>query len=148
MAWLTRFSLRRPVLASVVLLAITLVAAAGLPRLQTDVGYRAFLGESHPSVRSLDAFVARFGGGIPIAAVWSCAETDVCDGVLDKASLEMADAIEEQLRGSPWLSHVRGPASTMLVLPTPIGPLARRFVADGIVVEESIADSWMQAAAL
>lgn len=125
-------------LTAFVLLAITLVTAAGLPRLRTDVGYRAFLGESHPSVQSLDAFVARFGGGIPLAAVWSCAETDLCAGVLDSASLEMADAIEEQLRGSPWLSQVRGPASATLVLPTPIGPLPRRFVANGVVVEEPI----------
>ncbi len=136
---LTRHSLRHPALTLGLLGAISLVAAAGLPRLSTDVGYRAFLGADHPSVRRFDDFLARFDGGLAMAAVWSCDETPRCESVFDAASLEMAYTVVKTLEQSDAVRRVEGPATARLVVPTPFGPTTRRFVEgdDGAPVDDA-----------
>ena len=56
---LTRLSLRFPAATLVVLLGLTLAFGAGLARLRTDVGYRAFLGADHPSLVPFGGFDVR-----------------------------------------------------------------------------------------
>ncbi|MCZ6784856.1 MAG: MMPL family transporter [Proteobacteria bacterium] len=132
-------SLRYPVAAALALAAVTLGFAAGIPQLETDVGYRAFLGENHPSVRELDDFLERFGGGLPMAAVWSCAETPRCESVFDPAALAMARDVSLALAAEPALGRVESPATAPLWVATPFGPLVRRFVEDGRVVRDPAA---------
>ncbi|MCG8590045.1 MAG: efflux RND transporter permease subunit [Proteobacteria bacterium] len=136
MVWLTRLALRAPVSAALLVLAVTLVAAGGLLRLDTDVGYRAFLGASHESIERFDAFVERFGRGLPLAVVWSCDESPGCEHALDPDSLAVAKALERALAASPVVRRSIGPASALLLEATPFGPLPARFFEDGRLVAD------------
>lgn len=133
---LTRTSLRSPVATLACIGVLTLVAAAGLLRLSTDVGYRAFLGSDHPSVRAFDAFLERFGGGFPVAIVWSCAQTERCSSVFDPESLLMADQVVREMARAPGVRRVAGPANAMLLMPSPDGFEGRRLVEDGRVAPD------------
>jgi len=128
---LTRLSLRFPKAAAATLIAVTLGLGTGLLRLETEVGYRAFLGAAHPSVVAFDGFLERFGGGLPLVAVWSCSETPRCESVFDPAALEMAAAVSRSLAGEPWVRRIESPATALVALPSPFGPLPRRLVEDG-----------------
>ena len=97
MEWLTRRALESPRAVLLLTIAAALFAAAGLPRVGTEVGYRGVLGDSHPSVLELDAFIDRFGGGLPVFAVYSCAESGACGSVFDEAPLRMARSVEESM---------------------------------------------------
>ncbi len=110
------------------LAGVTVFALVGLLRLRTDVGYAAFLGESHPAVRRFDAFLERFGGGYPIAVVWSCAETERCEHVFDDDALRMAATVAGRLKSRPGVRRVESPATSLLVLSSEDGVVARRFV--------------------
>lgn len=114
----------------------TAALVAGLPRLETDVGYRAFLGPRHPSVARFDGFLERFGGGLPMAAVWSCESSPVCDSVFDDASLAMAARVAARLEGAPGVRAVASPATTPIALPTPVGPVPRTLWRDGAPAPE------------
>ncbi|MFQ5415993.1 MAG: RND family transporter [Myxococcota bacterium] len=127
---LARFSLHHPAISVGCLLVISVGAIAGLPRLSTDVGYRAFLGAEHPSIRRFDAFIERFGGGLPMIAVWSCDESP-CESVFDPVALAMADAVTRALQSNPFVRSAISPASAPLLVPTPRGPRARRLFTDG-----------------
>lgn len=132
MRTLAAASLRRPATTLALLIAVTAGLAAGLPRLRTEVGYRAFLGPDHPAIARLDAFAARFGGGLPFAAVWSCAESAGCDRALDARSLAMAHAVASAMAAVPGVAHVDGPAtSPLLVVPAFGLPETRRLAPDG-----------------
>lgn len=130
MTRLARLSLRHPRASVVLLLAISLAAAAGLPRLTTDVGYRAFLGPHHPSIRRFDAFLERFGGGLPMVAVWSCDESP-CESVFDPAALEMAGAVVGRLESNPFVRRAASPATAPLLVATPAGPALRHLLEEG-----------------
>lgn len=117
--------------------AATLLAGAGIMRVETAVGYRAFLGADHPVVREFDEFVERFGGGLPLLAVWSCAASAACDGALDERSLRMADAVARRLAVVPAIRRVDSPATSPLLFHPAIGlPQVRTMVRDGDVVAE------------
>ena len=98
---LTRLSLTHPLATLAALAALTAVFGAGIPRLSTDVGYRSLLGSDHPAVVRFDAFLERFDGGFPLAAVWSCAETSRCTSVFDDEALRMAADVALALAGAP-----------------------------------------------
>lgn len=115
---------------------LTILAAAGLPQLTVDVGYRTFLGTEHPSVLQFDAFLERFGGGLPIAAVWSCRGADPCASVFDVASLEMASAVASQLASKQGVRRVRSPATSPLLVPTSEGFDLRRLVERGTPAQD------------
>jgi predicted RND superfamily exporter protein len=118
-------------MALVILAAVTAIFAAGLPRLTTSVGYRAFLGDSHPAVARLDAFIERFGAGLPVAAVWSCAETEQCSSVFDRDSLRMAAAVAAALEATPGVRRVESPATSELLVPTDDGFDPRTLLENG-----------------
>jgi hypothetical protein len=129
---LVEASLERPaaVLAGTVLLGA--LAALGLLRLGTDVGYRAFLGERHPAVLALDRFVARFGGGLPLVAVWHCERSPGCQRALDPAALRMAHAVGARMGSVPGVRRVLSPATAPLLVPQFLDlPRARRLAPDG-----------------
>ncbi len=129
--WVT-FGLRRPATLAALVGVATLALAAGLPRLETAAGYRAFLGADHPVVTRLDAFTARFGGGLPFAAVWSCTETEACDGVFEPAALQMAHEVARHLEAVPGVVAVDGPATSPVLMRPEIGfPEARRLFVEG-----------------
>jgi predicted RND superfamily exporter protein len=136
---LARLSLRHPRAAAAALLLVTALLAAGLPRLRTDVGYRAFLGPHHPSLAAFDAFLARFGSGLPLAAVWRCDESAPCGSALDRESLEMARDVARALAAEPAVQRVASPATTPLLVPTPFGPLPRRLVEKGKIAADRAA---------
>ncbi len=130
-ARLAAATLKHPALAATLLLAATLALTAGTLRLTTEVGYRAFLGHDHPTVVEFDAFVERFGGGLPLVAVWTCEES-ACENALDPRSLAMAHAVATDLEEAPGVARVDGPATSPLVVNEILGlPRARRLAPDG-----------------
>ena len=134
---LAHLSLRSPAITLVVIGVVTLVLGAGLWRLETEVGYRAFLGDAHPVVVELDGFVERFGGGLPLAAVWSCADSSACNRVFDAPSLAMAHTLARTLERVLGVRRVDSPATTPLLAPQVFGlPRARPLAPDGMPAED------------
>jgi predicted RND superfamily exporter protein len=128
---LVDLSLRRPaaVLAAAVLLAA--LAAAGASRLRTEVGYRAFLGASHPAVRTLDAFLERFGGGLPMAAVFACGESP-CESALGPEALRMSYAVARAMEEVAGVARVDAPATSPLLVRDLGLPETRRLAPGGV----------------
>jgi predicted RND superfamily exporter protein len=142
---LTRLSLTHPLATLAALAALTAVLGAGIPRLSTDVGYRSLLGSDHPAVARFDAFLERFDGGFPLAAVWSCAETSRCTSVFDDEALRMAADVALALAGAPGIRRVDSPATTALLVPGEDEPIGRSLVEEG----EPAADrAWLAERAL
>jgi predicted RND superfamily exporter protein len=135
--FLTRVTLRAPALAAALLLTTTALAAIGALRLQTDTGFRAYLGEQHPVVQELDRFIDGFGGGFPVAAIWKCADGAPCASVFDADSLAMADTLSRTLRAQSGVRRVSSPAVTGLFVPSEDGFTERRFVENGRVVADA-----------
>ncbi|MEE8474194.1 MAG: MMPL family transporter, partial [Myxococcota bacterium] len=125
---LTRISLNRPRATLAILGAITVVLGAGLPRVHSEYGYRVLIGDDHPSIVALDAFIERFGGGFPIQIGWACGEGQPCDSVFDRASMEMAHAVQRELASAAGVQRVVGPSSASLLMPSTGGFAVRRFV--------------------
>jgi predicted RND superfamily exporter protein/signal transduction histidine kinase len=134
--WLTRRAFERPRVVLFFALCLTLFTAAGLPRIPTEVGYRGVLGDSHPSVLELEAFIERFGGGLPVFAVYSCAETRRCATVFDEEPLEMARSVEQALAVHPLVRRVDSPASSPILAPTPGGFEVRHLIEDGAIAAD------------
>jgi predicted RND superfamily exporter protein len=130
---LVRFALRRPAATLGAALALTLAFAAGLPRLETAVGYRALLGDAHPSVARFDAFLERYEGGLPLALVYACEGQAPCRSVFDGPALEMARDVSAALAVAPGVRGVLSPANATLWVPgrPPLPPRPRRFVEAG-----------------
>jgi predicted RND superfamily exporter protein/signal transduction histidine kinase len=133
---LTRRALAGPRITLILALAVSALAAAGLPRIATEVGYRGVLGDAHPSVLELEAFIARFGGGLPVFAVYSCAETSRCDSVFDDEALRMASHVEQAMLEHPLVRRVDSPASSPILVPAPGGFAVRRMLEGGRVAED------------
>ena len=128
---LTRLSLEFPKLVVAAVALVTLVLGSGALRITTDAGFRAYVGEEHPAVRELDAFLDRFGGGLPVAAVWSCEETELCETVFDTAALAMAHSVAISLERTPGVLAVASPATSPLFVPEADGFGVRRFFESG-----------------
>lgn len=127
----TRLALDHPRLAFALLGFLTLGFGGGLLRLETQVGFRGFLGEEHAAIRALDSFVARFGGGLPAAAVWSCEELG-CETVFDPPSLRMAASVARALEDADGVLRVESPATSALLVPATGGLRVQTFAdADG-----------------
>lgn len=133
---LTRLSLAHPRATIAIIAGLSLFALAGLPRLRTEVGYRAYLGSDHPAVEQLDRFIETFGGGLPVMAVWSCDQSPACESVFDDASLEMAHAVDAQLRHLPHVRRVESPASTPIMTLEDEALAIRSLVESGEVVRD------------
>ena len=131
MKWLTGFALDRPGLSVVLITTITGILGAGLPRVETEFGYRVLVGDDHSSIRALDGFIERFGGGLPTVVAWRCGPEHPCDTVFDNESLEMAHAITTVLEQTESVQGVIGPANAPLMVPGPAGFAVRRFVEHG-----------------
>jgi len=132
---LSIWTLRYPRAVLAILALITAGMGVGMFRLDTDLGYRAFLGASHPSVVAFDAFLDRFGGGLPLRAVFSCDESP-CDTALDPDALEMARRVGDELASSHAVHAVTSPANAVVFDLTPMGPVPRRLVEDGAVAAD------------
>lgn len=128
---LTRAALSAPRITLLVAAFLTTVVGAGAFRVRTDAGYRAYVGDAHPTVRQLDAFVARFGGGLPVAAVWSCRDSPACEDVFDGPSLAMAATVARRVETLPGVAAVESPATSALLLPGESGFTVGRAVVDG-----------------
>jgi hypothetical protein len=128
---LTRSCLAWPRATAVALLLVSALALAGMLRLRTDTGFRAYLGAGHPVVQELDAFLEGFGGGFPVAAVWSCEDTPRCESVFDPASLAMAAAVTRALERVDGVRRVASPATSALWVPAEDGFDVRRLTVDG-----------------
>lgn len=113
---LTRFSLLHPRLTSALLAMVTISLLSQLPSLPAETGYRAYLGENHPTIQRLESFIEGFGGGLPMAAVWSCAETDQSESVFDPGALRMAHAVVGELRGRHEILRIESPAATTILI--------------------------------
>jgi len=133
---LTRFALRHPGVTGVIVLAITAVAGVGALRVETNAGFRAYVGAEHPAIRRLDEFITRFGGGLPVAAVWSCDQSAACGSVFDEASLRMAYEVSTAIERTAGVRSVQSPATSRLLVPGPDGFAVRSFVEGGVPVED------------
>ena len=102
-------------------MALTVFFALGLPQLETETSYRSFLGADHPSVVQLDEFIDMFGGGLPLAAVWNCDESEACAEVFDPASLAMSAAVVEQMEGVAGVRRIESPSSSSILAGTEDG---------------------------
>jgi predicted RND superfamily exporter protein/signal transduction histidine kinase len=134
---LTQMSLRFPRLTLLALLVITAVLGAGASKVRTEFGYRVLLGDDHPSIRILDEFIERYGGGLPIIIAWECGEGHPCKDVFDDASLAMANEVTRALAPLEAVRLVEGPANAALLIPAPGGFTVRRFVEEGQRVPDS-----------
>ena len=114
---LTRAVFDHPRASLGLLTALTVLLAAGVPRLETDVGYRSVLGRHHPAVTRFEDFLGRFGGGFPLAAVYDCAQTDACESVFDADALRTSAEIADRLAGEPSIRRVESVATTPLLVP-------------------------------
>jgi predicted RND superfamily exporter protein/signal transduction histidine kinase len=131
MFWLTQRSLRYPKLTLFVLLVITAALGVGTSRVRSEYGYRVLLGDDHPSIRILDEFIERYGGGLPIIIAWECGPGHPCSHVFDDASLGMANEVTLALAPLEAVRLVEGPANAALLMPAPGGFTVRRFVEQG-----------------
>ena len=134
---LTRFSLDHQRLTVAALMLVTVALAAGLPRLQHAYGYAAIIGPEHPVIQTLNDMVDEFGGGIPARIRWECGEKLPCASVFDRASLEMAAALTEQLRATGGVRDIYGIANSGLLIPGANGFSVRRFVERGVPVADA-----------
>jgi len=130
---LARLALAHPAATLAAALAATVAFGAGLARLETEVGYRAFLGADHPAVRDFDAFLARYEGGLPMALVYSCEGAAPCGSALEPAALAMAKAVGDALAAAPGVRRVESPAHAPILVPgrPPLPPAPRRFFENG-----------------
>jgi predicted RND superfamily exporter protein len=136
---LTRLSLSYPKSTLLVIVVVTAILAGGLPRLRREYGYRVLIGDNHPTVETLDEFIAKFGGGLPIYIVWACGEDHPCEDVFDRTSLSMADAITRAVSSFPGVRRVSSPANAPLLVPGREGFEVRRFVEEGARVPDASA---------
>lgn len=137
---MTAFALRRRGVVVALAALATSLAAVGVARLEPAVGYRAFLGEAHPTVQGLDDFVERFGGGVPVLAVWSCRESAACRTAVDEPSLVMAADVAARVSAVPGVLRVDSPATTPVLVQPAIGlPESRRLTRDGRPVRDHAA---------
>ncbi len=135
-AW-TNAALRWRWPAALLATGVTAVAVLGLLRLDTAVGYRAFLGSRHPAVVDFDAFVERFGGGLPLLAVWSCESGGACASALDDASLAMAADVAASLSTEQTILRSETPADAPILVRPLIGlPTSRTLTDDGKVAAD------------
>jgi len=134
---LTEFSLRRPWLTLGILLAITVVLGVGVPKVKQAYGFRVMVGSHHPAIQALDSLIAEFAGGYPVRIAWECGPGKPCKTVFDRASLEMADALTQELALLPDVTNVLGPANATLLLPTEDGFSVRRFIENGELPPDS-----------
>ncbi|MCP5060816.1 MAG: MMPL family transporter [bacterium] len=121
MSFFSRPALAHPILALVLVGIVSGVAIAGVLRLSSDTGFRSYIGSSHAAVREFDQFIDGFGGGLPIAAVWSCEDKSVCDDVFDPRSIEMDNAVASAMRRQSEVRRVDSPATTSVLLESPAG---------------------------
>ncbi len=136
-AW-TRIALANRGVTVATAVLLTVAAVFGLARLETEVGYRAYLGRDHPVVREFDAFVERFGGGLPLLAVWSCEISSGCASALDDSALMMASEVARMLSSHDEIRRVDSPATTAILASQVIGlPVMRTLVRDGSVVPDA-----------
>ena len=94
---LAEFSLRRPWLTLAVLLVITGVLGAGLPKVKPAYGFRVLVGSDQPAIQALSSLVEQFSGSDPVRIAWECGAGHACETVFDVASLGMADALTREL---------------------------------------------------
>jgi hypothetical protein len=125
---LTRISLSRPLLMALALVGVTVALGAGLPRVRTEFGSRVLIGDDHPAIQRLDAFLERYGSGMPLYIAWACGEGRPCESVFDEASLRMAHDVTVRLSSEASVSKVWSPSNTPLFVPAEDGFAVRRLV--------------------
>ena len=132
----TRLSLAYPWTTLLLATVLSALAVFGTVRLRSEIGYRSFLGGGHPSVRRFDRFLRAYGGGLPLAAVWDCRQTDFCDSVFDPAAIKMAYSVSAAMTGIAGVRAVESPATSPLLTGGVFGAELRRLVEFGEVVPD------------
>jgi hypothetical protein len=128
MYWFTRISLSRRLLVGLALLGVTIALGAGLPRVRTEFGARVLIGDDHPTIRRLDAFLERYGSGMPLYIAWECGAGRPCESAFDEASLRMAQDVTARLSSEASVSKVWSPSNTPLFVQQEGGFAVRRMV--------------------
>jgi len=132
----TRFTLEHPVITVLLLLAVTLGLGLGLPHVRTEFGSRVLIGNDHPAIRKLDAFIARYGGGVPHYIAWECGPGHPCASVFDDASLAMADRITTELAPVDVVRRVYSPSNAPVFVADEGGFSIRHFVDGGEIASD------------
>ena len=126
-------------MAGLVVLLVSVLLGAGLPRSYTEFGYRPLIGADHPSIVALDAFIESFGGGLPVQIAWRCEASAPCERVFDPPSLEMAHEVSARLARLAAVRDVRGPADAPLLMAGEGEVAVRRVAPDGVVAADAAA---------
>jgi hypothetical protein len=134
---LTRICVDYPRTTLALLILITAAFAAGLPRVRPEFGYRVLVGDQHPAVETLDRFIERFGGGLPIQIGWECGPDLPCSSVFDATSMAMAAEVTSDLLAVEGVSSVLGPSNAPLLVPAPGGFSVRRLVEHGRLASDA-----------
>jgi hypothetical protein len=148
---LTERSLSAPWTTLVLALLISAASAVSYSRAPFVSGADALIGEDAAASRELDRFIEQFGVGYPVLIGWSCGEPgDPCESVFDEQSLRMAKAVGDALVQEASVTRVSSIAHTPLLVGTPEGIVAHRFVTDERVdaptplVQRALADAHWQ----
>ncbi len=128
---ITRISLDYPKTTLAILSAVTLMLAAGLPRVRSEFGYRVLIGDDHPAVQRLDRFIEKFGGGFPIQIAWECGPGFACGNAFDAESMKISSEISDKLLSMPGVQSVTAPSNAPLLVAHENGFVVRRFVEKG-----------------
>ena len=142
---LTALCVRHPWVTLLLAVAAVAAAARSSRYTQLDLGLGVTLGADHPVVRDFDAFLERFGGGYPVLIAYECERTEVCEGALDAAALEMADAVSHQLLRSTFVSrlaHLGTRRAPLVLCGTVVVAIAGAAGIPKLRVEMSFAELW------
>ena len=134
---LTRMSIASPKRTVALVLLVAAGLSAGALELRTEAGYRALLGPDHSAIQSLEGFISRYGGGLPLIVAWECGEGRPCQNVFDEASMMMAHDVTSSLRTVQQVSQVRGPSNTRFSVVDDFGLVSRTFVEDEQLVPDA-----------
>jgi uncharacterized protein len=130
MARLTALSLQHRTVVLVAAVVVSALAAVGALKLRSETGYRAALGGAHPSVVRLDAFIADFGGGLPVQVAWECPPAEACRHALEAPFLLAAERIALAVGAAPGVRDVHTPANTPILV-AEAGAIDARYLLDG-----------------
>ena len=119
-----------------VLAALTCAFGAGLPKLHAAYGYHVLIGDDHPAILKLDAFIEMFGGGQPIVVAWDCGAEAPCAHPLDRAAVEMVHDVGSALASRGDVRRVASAATTSVIIPDEFGFAVRHLVEHGALAPD------------
>ena len=142
MGRIARISLASPRAVVALVVLATCLLLLGAPGSQVEFGYRPLVGSEHPSIRRLESFVERYGGGFPVQIAWECGSGHPCSTALGTNSLRMADSVAASLASARGILAVESPSTAPILVSDRHGFAVRRLIENGSLPDdlESLAE--------